>query len=183
IYTYAYDSLENKLYGDALHKARLIKIFNTAQDTYMDIYVAFGRKHIDSYIGLDIVYSNRKRIAKDSLLLLYNSLSSSLKATSEAEALRTYATEKLANKGEHFVDFDAHPIKCCSFKLSDLKGKYIYLAFGSFSCGPCWMENREIAKQYNMLSKHIAVVNFSLDINCKEWEAAAKLDKITWYNV
>ncbi|RYF22778.1 MAG: AhpC/TSA family protein [Flavobacteriales bacterium] len=183
IYTYAYDSLENKLYSNAMHKARLIKTFNTAQDTYMNIYVAFGRKHIDSYIGLNIVYRNRKRIAKDSLLLLYDSLPSLLKATGEAAALRTYATEKLANKGEHFIDFEARTIGGHPFRLSDLNGKYIYLAFGSSSCGPCRMENQEIAKQYDVLNKQIAVVNFSLDINRKEWEAAAKLDKITWYNV
>jgi hypothetical protein len=59
-----------------------------------------------------------------------------------------------------------------------LKGKYIYLAFGSFSCGRCRVENREIAKRYAVLSRQVAIVNFSLDINHKEWEAAAKAEGI-----
>ena len=183
IYTHAYDSLSNKLYRDTVQKARLIKTFNRAQDVYMDIYVAFGRKHIGSYLGLGIVYRNRQRIPKDSLVMLYSSLLPALKRTAEAQALQTYATGKLASKGQHFLDFEARTIEGRPFRLSDLKGKYIYLAFGSFSCGPCRMENREIAKQYSKLNKQIAIVNFSLDVNRKEWEAAAKIDGIIWYNV
>lgn len=183
IYTSAYDSLNNKLYSDTTQKAKLIKTFKTAQDTYMNIYVAFGRKHIDSYIGLDIVYRNRQSIPKDSLILLYSNLPPFLKATSVAQGLNTYATKKLASKGDRFLNFEAQTIEGAPFKLSELKGKYIYLAFGSFSCGPCRMENREIAKHYGELSKSITIVNFSLDVNRKEWEAAAKLDKIVWYNV
>ncbi|WP_299288374.1 TlpA disulfide reductase family protein [uncultured Mucilaginibacter sp.] len=183
IYTYAYDSLNNKLYRDTVQKARLVKEFNKAQDTYMNIYVAFGQKHINSYLGLGIVYRNRQRIPKDSLAMLYSSLPPALKGTNDARALQTYLTKKLAGKGQPFIDFEVRTIEGQPFRLSDLKGKYIYLAFGSFSCGPCRMENREIAKQYNNLSKHVAIVNFSLDINQKEWKAAAKLDKIIWYNV
>ena len=183
IYLRAYDSLINKLYKDTMDKARLIRTFTTAQDTYMDIYVAFGREHFNSYLGLDIVYRNRKHIPKDSLALLYNSLPSSLKATDKAQALQTYLNEKLARKGEHFLDFEARTIQGQLFKLSNLKGKYIYLAFGSASCGPCRIENREIAKRYGTLSKKLEVVNFSLDVNRNDWETAAKTDGIVWYNV
>ncbi|KQC00906.1 TlpA disulfide reductase family protein [Pedobacter sp. Hv1] len=183
IYTRAYDSLKLKLYSDAVHKAQLTKTFNTAQDHYMNIYINYGRNHIDSYLGLDIVYRNRKQIPKDSLLLLYNNMPPVLRATDKAQSIQIYATKRLAEKGEYFLDFKAHTINGKPFKLSDLKGKYIYLAFGSFSCGPCRMENLEIAKKYASLYKHVAIVNFSLDINRKEWEAAAKLDQIVWSNV
>jgi len=183
IFTHAYDSLVSKLYTDSAHQARLLKTFTAAHDTYMDIYVAFGRQHTDSYLGLDIVYRNRKRIPKDSLVLLYNSLPPALKATGKANALQTYATEILAQKGQHFLDFEARTIQGQPFRLSDLKGKYIYLTFGSFSCGPCRMENREIAQRYLTLHPQLEIVNFSLDINRQEWEAAAKVDGIAWYNV
>jgi thiol-disulfide isomerase/thioredoxin len=183
IYTSAYDSLNKKLYSNAAQKARLIKIFNEAQDTYMDIYVDYGRKHIDSYLGLDIVYRNRKRIPKDSIILLYNSLPESLKGTARAKSLKLYANEKLAQIGEQFLDFEAYSMHGRLFKLSDLKGKYIYLTFGSFTCGPCRAENKEIAKIYGTLNNQIDIVNFSLDVNRKEWEAATKEDGIIWYNV
>jgi peroxiredoxin len=149
----------------------------------MNIYVAYGRKHVDSYLGLDIVYRNRNRIPKDSLMLLYNNLTPLLKGTDKAQSIQTYATKKLVQKGERFIDFDVHTIKGQAFKLSDLKGRYIYLAFGSIGCGPCRLENREIAKNYSALYKQLEFVNFSLDVNRKEWEAAAKVDGIVWYNV
>jgi len=183
IYTRAYDSLNNKLYSRAEQKAQLIKTFNEAQGTYMDIYVAYGRKHIDSYLGLDIVYRNRKRIPKDSVMLLYNSLPEKLKATARAKSLKIYANERLAQTGEHFLDFEVYSIQGKPFKLSDLKGKYIYLTFGSIGCGPCRMENQEIAKIYGTLYKQMDIVNFSLDVNRNEWEAASKKDGIVWYNV
>jgi len=183
IYTSAYDSLNNKLFSSNEQRSRLTKTFEQAQDRYMDIYVAFGRKHIDSYLGLDIVYRNRKKIPKDSVMLLYNSLPGALKRTAKANSLKIYASENLARTGEHFPDFKAYSIQGQPFKLSDLKGKYIYLAFGSFTCGPCRIENREIAKIYGTLRRELNIVNFSLDVNRSEWEAAAKKDGIVWYNV
>ncbi|WP_158286386.1 TlpA disulfide reductase family protein [Chitinophaga sp. S165] len=182
-YTSALDSLNNKLYGSKEERARLIKIFNEAQDTYSDIYVAFGRRHIDSYLGLDIVYRNRKLISKDSVMLLYNNLPETLKKTAKANALKIYASERLAQIGEQFTDFEVRSIQGEPFKLSDLKGKYIYLAFGSLYCGPCRKENKEIAKIYGTLRKQMNIVNFSLDLNRNDWEAAAREDGIVWYNV
>jgi peroxiredoxin len=183
IYMGAYDSLQNKEYADTAGKMRLIKAFNNNQDKYMDIYVDFGKKHINSYLGLDIVYRNRKRIGKDSVGVLYESLTATLKQTDKAKSLKVFAYETLAQKGSKMLDFDVKTISGQPFKLSSLKGKYIYLAFGSFACGPCRMENKEISKSYAMLSKNMSIVNFSLDVNKKEWLAAAKVDNITWYNV
>ncbi|SDH28870.1 Peroxiredoxin [Chitinophaga filiformis] len=183
IYTYAYDSLKNKLYSSAKQKEHLMKVFNEAQDTYMNIYVAFGLKHIDSYLGLDIIFRNRQKISKDSILLLYNSLPEMLKGTDRARALKIYASENLARKGERFLDFEVCSIDGKPFKLSDIKGKYIYLAFGSFSCGPCRKENRELAKIYGTLGKQLDIVNFSLDVNRNEWETAAKKDGVVWHSV
>lgn len=182
-YTGAYDSLQNKLYTDSAHRKRLVKLFNDANNSYMDVYIAFGKKNINSYLGLDIVYRNRKTIAKDSVLLLYNSLLPDLQKTNKAMALKLYALERIAKKGEQFIDFEAKTITGAAFKLSTLKNKYIYLAFGSFACGPCRIENKEISENYSQLSKVLHIVNFSLDVNRKEWEAAAKADGITWYNV
>ncbi len=183
IYLPLYDSLNNKLYKDTIDRKRMAKTFNTANDAYMNTYIAFGKRNINSYVGLDIVFRNRQKISKDSVMLLYNSLSTTLKKTSKANALKYYASAILAKKGEKFLDFNAVTIAGKPFKLSELKEKYIYLAFGSFSCGPCRMENKEISENYEQLSKSIHVVNFSLDVNKKEWELAAEQDGIIWPNV
>ncbi len=89
----------------------------------------------------------------------------------------------LAKKGHKYLDFNAIGINGEPFRLSALKDKYIYLAFGSFGCAPCRIENRELSKNYELLSKSLHIVNFSLDVNRKEWELAAKQDGIKWFNV
>lgn len=179
----AYDSISRELYTDPAHRARLVKTYNTAMGKYMEAYVNFGRKHSNSYLGLDILYRNRQKLPKDSLLLWYNAMPSPLNASSEAQALKLFAAGSLVHKGDHFLDFSATTIKGRPFKLSDLKGKYIYLSFGSVGCGPCRAENREIATQYDTLHQRLEIVYFSLDVNQKEWELVAKQDGIVWHNV
>lgn len=179
----AYDSLEKNLYKDSVDKARLISIFNTSQDKSMEVYVDFGRRHSNSYLGTDIIYRNRKKIPKDSLLLWCNRMSAPLKNSAGAQALRLYAAGNQVRKGDRFLDFEAKTIAGKPFKLSDLKGKYIYLAFGSVGCGPCRMENREIASKYASLNHQLEIVYFSLDVSKPEWETASKKDGIVWYNV
>ena len=183
IYSYAYDSLRNKLYKDTLHEIRLTKVFNEANNQYMKIYIDFGKKNFNTYLGLDIVYRNRQAISKDSILLLYNTLSEKLKANEKAVSLKTYALDKILRKGDHYLDFEVRDINGKPFRLSSLKGKYIYLSFGSFGCAPCRVENMHIAKNYGELSKRLFIVNFSLDVNVKEWKAAANQDGIIWDNV
>ncbi|WP_158798812.1 TlpA disulfide reductase family protein [Pedobacter sp. L105] len=183
VYLSAYDSVTRKLYVDSIQRSRLVKVFNVANDAFMNIYVSFGKKHIDSYLGLDIIYRNRNSIPKDSVVLLYKALPAFLKNTGNAVALKVFISENLVKKGDHFKDFQVLDIQGKPFKLSALKDKYIYLTFGSLGCGPCRMENKEISKNYDSLSKNVALVNFSLDVNKVEWEAAAKADGIIWYNV
>ena len=183
IYAPAFDSLYYKKFKDSLHERRLAKTFNMANDRYMAIFIAFGKTHINSHIGLDIVYRNRKSIAMDSLILLYNKLPANLLQTDRARGLKTYTQENLVKKGQQFRDFQATDINGKTFKLSSLKGSYVYLIFGSIGCAPCRTENRYIAENYQWLTKHMQIVNFSMDLNKKEWLAAAKLDGITWKNI
>lgn len=181
--TFAFDSLNNKLYADSNQRRRLVKAVNHSSDAYMRTYIDFGKEHIDSYLGLGIVYNNRKEIPKDSVILLYKTLPVYLKNSSGAVGLAVFISGNLAKKGQHYIDFDAKTITGKPFKLSNLKGKYIYLTFGSFGCGPCRMENKELSNNYKALAETIDMVNFSMDKNIKEWQAAAKLDGIIWYNV
>lgn len=183
IYSPAYDSISNKLYKDGTDLSRLTKIFNEANDKYMAAYITFGKKHINTYVGLDIVYRNRKSIPVDSISFLTRNLPIALRNTDNAKGLLTYTSENIVKKGGRYLDFESKDIEGKPFKFSSLKGKYIYLTFGSFGCAPCRMENQYISKNYAVLSKNLHIVNFSLDVNVKEWLATAKVDNIKWYNV
>jgi ABC-type iron transport system FetAB ATPase subunit len=45
------------------------------------------------------------------------------------------------------------------------------------------MENREICKDYERLSKEMSIVYFSLDKNMDMWRKVTKDDSIVWNNV
>jgi thiol-disulfide isomerase/thioredoxin len=183
LYFSAYDSLMNNKFSNDSEKQRLIKKFNESQSTSQEIYVNFGKKHPNSYLGIGIIYSNRESISKDSLKLIYESILPEFKETSKAKALKIYLYEELTGKGKPFIDFKVKSINGENFILSSLKGKYIYLTFWSAGCGYCRMENRLISKNLNELPKDLSLVNFSIDKNIKAWDIASKSDSIIWYNV
>jgi len=183
IFLAAYDSLTNKLFSDNDDKKRLIKIFNDAQTGSHDIYVAFGKRHPNSFLGIDIIYRNRQRIGKDTIKTLLLQLSGKLRSTPKAQALMVFVNNELAKKGKPFIDFDAKTLDGASFKLSSLKGHYIVLDFWSAGCGPCRMQNRKVSKEYDRIKDKIAIVSFSMDKNKADWLKASKADNILWTNV
>lgn len=183
IYTPAYDSILYKLYKDSSDLKRLTNIFNKANDKYMATYIDFGKKNINSYLGLDIVYMNRKSIQIDTIILLMKKLSPVLKETNVAKSLKAYTEEQIVKVGNKFIDFNAWDIKGNNFRFSSLAGRYIYLTFGSFGCAPCRIENQYISNNYKRLSKNIEFVNFSLDINDDGWKQVTFQDKIVWHNI
>jgi peroxiredoxin len=183
IYLGAYDSLINNKFNNDSSRQELINRFNNAQDTSQKIYIDFGIKHINSYLGLDATYRNRKTIPKEYLNNAYLGLTENYKNTPKAKALKAFLATTFAEKGKMMIDFDAKTIDGKSFKLSSLAGSYIYLAFGSAGCGPCRMENKELSKKYKFLSKNLAIVYFSLDKNINYWILATKEDSIIWNNI
>lgn len=182
-YFVAYDSLMNKKYTTDEEKKRLIKTFNESQSKSQEIYVDFGKKHSDTYMGLDIVYRNRKSIDRDTLKVIFENLPTSIKSSPTANALNVFLFEEIAKVGNPLIDFDVKTIDGQDFKLSSLKGKYIYLCFWSAGCGPCRMENKYLSEHFNELPKDLSIVSFSVDRNISAWEQASEKDNITWHNV
>lgn len=183
IFFSTYDSLNKKLFSNSDDKKRMLKIFNEAQTTSQDLYVEFGKRHPNSYFGLDIIYRNRQRIGKDTIETLFSQLREEFKSTNKAEALKVFLYGELAEKGKKFIDFDAETLNGIPFKLSSLKGNYILLSFWSASCGPCRRENKKISQDYNRFKNKISIVSFSTDINKSIWQKASKSDNILWTNV
>lgn len=183
LYFSAYDSLiKNKFTSDS-EKQRLIKKFNESQSISQEIYVNFGKEHPNSYLGLDIIYRNRKTIPKDSLKLIFENLLPTFKETPRAKALKIFLYEELAQKGKPSIDFKVKTIEGEDFSLSSLKGKYIYLSFWSAGCAPCRMENKLFSHNLKELPKELSLVSFSIDKNAKAWDNATESDSIVWYNV
>jgi thiol-disulfide isomerase/thioredoxin len=183
IYLGAYDSLVNKKYSNDDEKQKLIKKFNESQSLSHEIYINFGKNHYNSYLGLNIIYRNRKSIPKDSIKLIYQNLKASFKETTTAKALEIFLYNDIAKVGEKYIDFSAKTIDDKDFTFSSLKDKYIYLSFWSSGCAPCRMENRFFSENLDSVPKDLAIVSFSIDKNLGFWKKASTIDNIFWHNV
>lgn len=183
IYYGALDSLMQQQYSGDEQKRQLVERFRRAQATSQAIYIDFGIAHPHAFLGLDIIYRNRKSIPRDTLEYLYTNLPPRLQKHEKGRALRTFLYETTAEKGQLFIDFTAKTIDGKNFQLSALKGKYIYLSFWSAGCGPCRMENRFLSEHYDRIPEDLAIVSFSVDRNPEVWAKATAQDGIIWYNV
>jgi peroxiredoxin len=182
-YMDALDHFMKKKYSSDEEKLSLIMKINESQSASHDVYVDFGKKHADSYMGLNIVYKNRNSIERDTLTAIYENLPPAMKNTSTAKALNVYLFEEVAKVGNPFIDFEVSTIDGDDFRLSSLKGEYIYLCFWSAGCGPCRMENKYLSKHFTEIPENLSIVSFSVDKNANTWKSASESDRIFWHNI
>jgi len=177
------DSLMNEKYGDEENKKKIISRYKSSLNKMDSINVEFGKNNSNSYIGLSFLYMNRKRIAKDTLQSIYENLSPILKNTQTAKILKIHLSENIVEKGKEFIDFKTKTLSGDNFKLSSLKGNYIYLTFWSSGCGACRIKNKFISENFSEIPEYLVMVNFSIDKNFNYWKNASNIDKISWYNL
>jgi len=110
IYYGAYDSLTQKKYRDKAEQQKLAKVLNDFQDKAHHIFMEFGKRHPNTYIGLDILYRNRERIGNDTIEALLTQMDDDIKFTAKGQALALFAYGVLAEKGKPFIDFEAETL-------------------------------------------------------------------------
>ena len=84
----AYDSLMNGLFSSDEQKKRLVNKFNESQQSSQKVYVDFGLRNPNSYLGLDIIYRNRTSIPQDTLDKVYTGLLEEYQQSPKAQAIK-----------------------------------------------------------------------------------------------
>lgn len=84
--------------------------------------------------------------------------------------------------GKEALDFEMSTPDGKIVKLSDLKGKAIYLDIWATWCGPCRKEIPSMAKvaEHYKNSDKVSIISISVDSNQKAWQKLLKKDQPQW---
>lgn len=83
--------------------------------------------------------------------------------------------------GEKAPDFTTTLAGGETFRLSDLKGKYVLLQFWGSWCGPCRAENPHLAQLYAKYhDKGFEIVSIAIEQNPRNWQRAIQSDGMVW---
>jgi len=89
--------------------------------------------------------------------------------------------------GDEPVEFTTQLLNGSEFRLSSLRGKYVLLDFWASWCGPCRMENPQIAHIYNEFrnarfeeADGFEVVGIAIEMQESSWRRAMAQDGLNW---
>jgi thiol-disulfide isomerase/thioredoxin len=75
-------------------------------------------------------------------------------------------------------------VKGAKVKLSDFKGKYIFVDFWASWCSPCRYQNPKLKRLYEQYkASNFEILGVSIDSEEDQWIKAVQKDQLTWPNV
>ena len=174
----AYTHYLNNFY--ALHLSREVAINKNADWNLSDSEQALSYRYMppqsaEFHVGQQILYAvknNPVEKVKQQLAVYKTHFpkSKNIPMLEDAIALKTRM-----GPGKNAIDFDITTPEGQKMKLSDLKGKVVYIDFWSRSCVPCIGEMPDAKKvRAHFADKPVAFVYISLDKDVSVWEKAIK---------
>lgn len=147
--------------------------------------VEYISKYPSSPISVNIVEDMAMMGEFASIDSLYKKLSPSAQQTLAGKRLaKRIDVLKRSATGEQITDFVQADVNGNPVKISDFKGKYVFIDFWASWCGPCRAENPNVLKAYNTFKdKNFTVLGISLDEKGDKWKEAIQKDGMPWTQV
>jgi peroxiredoxin len=170
------DSLQLEKYFEEL-KAAEINFYTNNPDSYYTGFV-LKNKTIPRPDG-------KVELSKKELREIYAGLTQRIKNSAYGQAVKRYTDmADVPEVGEPYADFVLPNVKGAKVKLSDFKGKYIFVDFWASWCSPCRYQNPKLKRLYEQYkASNFEILGVSIDSEEDQWIKAVQKDQLTWPNV
>jgi peroxiredoxin len=127
----------------------------------------------------------KMELSKKELREIYAGLTDKIKNSAYGQAVKRYTEmADVPEVGDPYADFTFPNVKGVKVKLSDFKGKYIFVDFWASWCSPCRYQNPKLKRLYEQYkASNFEILGVSIDSEEDQWIKAVEKDKLTWINV
>jgi len=166
---------------NSIEKKQAAAKLKAVKDSLENWQTSFIKDNFNSYIAL-VMYNYRRDFQVDTLRRLYNSLSTELKQSKFGKSISTQINYPKPRTGDSYYNFEAMTAKGGSFKLSEIKDKYILLQFAGTGCYWSHMSMPEIRSLSQEYKDSVSFVSYFMD-NKAQWLNTSRADSIVWLSL
>lgn len=172
-------------YEENLGQSLRSQIENLSEEGQRKKEIEFIKKYPNSIVSAETLSTYSTTFGKKRTKELFDQFSKENETSKYGKIIKTYIElNKEPKIGEQFIDFEMADLNGNPQRLSDLKGKTIFLDFWASWCAPCRKENSNLVRNYmKFKSKGFEIFAVSLDENKDHWIKAIERDNLNWYHV